>query len=50
MLDVRDRLPVTPLHTLMMPESHVADYFDLRPEERADAERLLRLLREEILK
>lgn len=49
MLAVRDRFPVTPLHTLVVPEGHVADYFDLRPEERADAERLLRVLRDEIL-
>lgn len=50
MLAVRDRFPVTPLHTLVVPERHVADYFDLRSEERADAERLLRILRSEILK
>lgn len=49
MLAVRDRFPVTPLHTLVVPKKHVGDYFDLRPEERADAERLLCRLREEIL-
>ena len=44
-LAVRDRYPVTPLHTLVIPRRHVADYFDLLPGERADAETLLRRLR-----
>lgn len=48
-LAVRDRYPVTPLHTLVVPQRHVADYFDLLPEEKADADRLLRRLRETIL-
>jgi diadenosine tetraphosphate (Ap4A) HIT family hydrolase len=26
---VRDKFPVTPLHTLIIPKRHVADYFDL---------------------
>lgn len=26
---IRDRFPVTPLHTLVIPKRHVADYFDL---------------------
>lgn len=46
---VRDRYPVTPLHTLVLPRRHVADYFDLRPQERADAEALLQRLRQDIL-
>jgi ATP adenylyltransferase len=46
---VRDKYPVTPLHTLVLPRRHVADYFDLLPEERADAEALLRRLRAAIL-
>jgi len=50
MLAVRDRFPVTPLHTLVLPGRHVSDYCDLRPEERADAVSLLRVLRGEILK
>ena len=48
-LAVRDRYPVTPLHTLVVPQRHVADCFDLLPEEKADADRLLRRLRETIL-
>lgn len=47
---VRDKYPVTPLHTLVLPARHVADYFDLNPEERDDADRLLRTLREAIRK
>jgi diadenosine tetraphosphate (Ap4A) HIT family hydrolase len=26
---IRDQFPVTPLHSLIMPKRHVADYFDL---------------------
>lgn len=48
-LAVRDRFPVTPLHTLLVPQRHVADFFDLLPEEKADADRLLRRLRKAIL-
>lgn len=48
-LAVRDQYPVTPIHTLVIPRRHVADYFDLLPGERADAEALLRRLRREIL-
>jgi ATP adenylyltransferase len=33
---IRDGFPVTPLHTLVIPKRHVADYFDLyRPERNA---------------
>ena len=45
----RDKHPVTPLHTLVIPRRHVADYFDLLPAERADAETLLHRLRRAIL-
>jgi ATP adenylyltransferase len=38
---VRDIMPVTPLHTLVLPRRHVADYFDLLPEEKAAIETLL---------
>jgi ATP adenylyltransferase len=48
-LAVRDQFPVTPLHTLVVPQRPVADFFDLRPEEKADADRLLRRLRKAIL-
>jgi len=30
---VRDTSPVTPLHTLILPRRHAADYFDLRSDE-----------------
>jgi diadenosine tetraphosphate (Ap4A) HIT family hydrolase len=47
---IRDKYPVTKLHTLILPKRHVSDYFDFTPEERENAERLLRSLRETILK
>lgn len=41
---VRDNYPVTPLHTLVMPKRHVADYFDLyQPELNAVGAMLSRL-------
>jgi len=48
-LAVLDKYPVTPLHTLVIPRRHLADYFDLLPEERVDTEVLLGRLRREIL-
>jgi len=47
---VRDKYPVTDLHTLIVPKRHVSDYFDFTPEERADAHRLLLDLRHAIRK
>ena len=47
---IRDKYPVTNLHTLILPRRHISDYFDFTPKERTDAERLLRSLKEEILK
>jgi ATP adenylyltransferase len=38
---VRDIAPVTPLHTLLVPKRHVAEYFGLTPEEHAAIARLL---------
>ncbi len=38
---VRDIAPVTPLHTLVLPKRHVADYFDLTPEEKAAVDMVL---------
>ncbi len=46
---IRDKFPVTPLHTLVIPFRHVSDWFDLTEVERADSEELLHQLREEIL-
>ena len=31
---VRDTSPVTALHTLILPNRHVADYFELEPSEK----------------
>jgi diadenosine tetraphosphate (Ap4A) HIT family hydrolase len=38
---IRDAFPVTPLHTLVMPRRHVADYFALRDSEVRALHRLL---------
>lgn len=47
---IRDKYPVTDLHTLVLPLRHVSDFFDLTPEEKADAGRALVFLRNAILK
>jgi diadenosine tetraphosphate (Ap4A) HIT family hydrolase len=47
---IRDGYPVTRLHTLILPKRHISDYFDFTAREREDADRLLRSLREAILK
>jgi len=44
-----DIAPVTPLHTLVLPKRHVADYFDLTGEERAAIAALLSECRQAIL-
>jgi len=43
---LRDRFPVTPEHTLIVPKRHVPDLFDLDPEELRDIWRLLNQMRE----
>ena len=43
---IRDKYPVTKLHTLILPRRHVSDYFDFTPEEIEDAHSLLQYLRE----
>jgi ATP adenylyltransferase len=43
---LRDRFPVTPEHTLIVPKRHVADLFDLDPDELRDIWRLLNQARE----
>jgi len=45
---VRDRFPVTPLHTLIIPRRHVSSYFELTAEELSDCHRLLLKLRQSI--
>ena len=38
---IRDAFPVTEGHTLIIPKRHVADYFDLTPNETSDIQELL---------
>ena len=38
---IRDAFPVTEGHTLIIPRRHVADYFDLNPNETSDIQELL---------
>lgn len=47
---IRDKFPVTPLHTLVMPKRHAATYFDLFEPERRAINQLLDWLRAEITK
>ncbi len=47
---IRDGFPVTPLHTLVIPKRHAADYFSLTREELMACDELLRRLREMILR
>ncbi|TCD47317.1 HIT family protein [Chlorobium sp. N1] len=46
---VYDLFPVTPLHMLIIPKRHEADYFELSGEEHASCTELLRLARRHIL-
>jgi ATP adenylyltransferase len=45
---LRDRFPVTPEHTLIVPKRHVADLFDLEADELGDIWRLLNQIREDL--
>jgi ATP adenylyltransferase len=45
---IRDGFPVTPLHTLVVPKRHVADYFDLHAPERNAIEALVHVERAKI--
>jgi diadenosine tetraphosphate (Ap4A) HIT family hydrolase len=47
---LRDMMPVTPVHTLVLPYRHAPIYFDLTDSELAAANDLLRILRSEILR
>ena len=47
---IRDAFPVTPLHSLVLPRRHVADYFGLTQEEREACAELMHQLRKDILK
>jgi len=46
---VRDTSPVTPLHTLILPNRHVADYFELEPAEKQAIADLLDEMRRDIV-
>ncbi len=46
---IRDAFPVTPLHALVIPQRHVADFFGLTPEEREACAELIHQLRRDIL-
>jgi diadenosine tetraphosphate (Ap4A) HIT family hydrolase len=46
---MRDRYPVTPLHTLIIPKRHVTSYFELFQPERNAMERLVQECRSSIL-
>ncbi len=46
---IRDRSPVTPLHTLILPRRHAPTYFDLTEDEQRAIDRLLVQLRDGIL-
>ena len=45
---IRDGFPVTPLHTLIIPKRHVADYFGLTEAEVLACNALIKELRENI--
>ncbi len=47
---IRDAFPVTPLHTLVIPQRHVPDFFGLSPEEREACAELIHQLRRDILR
>jgi diadenosine tetraphosphate (Ap4A) HIT family hydrolase len=46
---VRDTSPVTPLHTLILPNRHMAGYFDLDAKEKLAIDELLEETRRDIL-
>lgn len=46
---VPDGFPVTPLHYLIIPVRHCADYFDMTVQERHDADTALQAVRERVL-
>jgi diadenosine tetraphosphate (Ap4A) HIT family hydrolase len=46
---IRDVFPVTPLHTLVIPQRHVADLFGLTLKEREACSELIQRLRDDIL-
>lgn len=47
---MRDHYPVSKFHTLVIPKSHVEDYFDLSKDELRACNILLKYIRDDILK
>jgi len=47
---IRDKYPVSEYHTLVLPRRHTPDFFSMTSKERNDAEKLILLLKDEILK
>jgi diadenosine tetraphosphate (Ap4A) HIT family hydrolase len=45
---IKDTYPVTEAHHLILPKRHVIDYFEMTPDERQDAEGLIRVLKKRI--
>ena len=45
---IADKNPVTKGHMLILPVRHTPDYFAMTPEEKKDADRLIRILRDRI--
>jgi ATP adenylyltransferase len=44
-----DAFPVTPLHALIIPCRHIADYFSISPQELIDCDELIRRARDEVM-
>jgi len=47
---IKDNYPVTEGHLLIIPRRHTPDFFSMTPDEAIDAERLLRRLRERLIR
>tara|TARA_R100001530_G_C4301393_1_gene150562 strand:+ start:804 stop:1202 length:399 start_codon:yes stop_codon:yes gene_type:complete len=47
---IYDVFPVTKHHVLILPKKHIRTYFDLKPSELYDCNRLIHLMRKEIIK
>ena len=47
---IRDKYPVSEYHMLVLPRRHTPDFFTMTPREKDDAEKLILLLKEEIMK
>jgi diadenosine tetraphosphate (Ap4A) HIT family hydrolase len=46
---IRDKYPVRPLHSLILPKRHVQDAFELTPEEFVEILQLARVIKDQIL-